>query len=62
MSNLGLARRRAARATGPELTAEYVTAVSVVLAQIQAISKYRSCAGHDRSVTTSVARSRRIVR
>lgn len=33
----------------PSLDAKYITAMPVDLTQIQSISKYRSCAGHDRS-------------
>lgn len=33
----------------PSLDAKYITAVPLDLTQIQTISKYRSCAGHDRS-------------
>lgn len=33
----------------PSLDAKYITAMPVDLTQIQGISKYRSCAGHDRS-------------
>lgn len=35
--------------TWPSTSAKYITAVPVDLSQIQSISKYRSCAGHDRS-------------
>ncbi len=33
----------------PSTTAKYITAVPLDLTQIERISKYRSCAGHDRS-------------
>lgn len=42
-------KKEEASSIWPSLDAKYITAVPLDLTQIKAISKYRSCAGHDRS-------------